>query len=243
MEISKKLPWRMTMTKVKNDLYDYGLSIIQDADAFKFSLDSILLAEFVHFRLTDRKIFDFCTGNAAIPLILSTKTKKKITGVEVQPYIYELAKESVATNGLEQQIELVQESVQSYSKKIEGQADVIICNPPYFKVTKMINANSVKACARHEILLTMHELVVSIARALKSHGQFFLVYDPSRLTELLVALKEKNLAVKKICFVYSNAEKDAMMVMVQGLKDGNDGVVVSKPVIAGRKETYQNIFK
>ena len=42
--------------KVLNDLYDYGLKIYQDTEKFKFSLDSLLLAEFVELKKDDINI-------------------------------------------------------------------------------------------------------------------------------------------------------------------------------------------
>ena len=78
------------MKRILNDLYDYELKIYQYDDKFKFSLDSILLAEFVELKPTTDLIVDFCTGNAPVPLILSTKTKAKIYGFELQKNIFEL---------------------------------------------------------------------------------------------------------------------------------------------------------
>ena len=93
------------MASVVNDLFDYdGLKIYQYDDKFKFSLDSILLAEFVELKANTRSIVDFCTGNAPVPLILSTKTKADIIGVEIQSEIYELAQKSVKINDLEEEI-------------------------------------------------------------------------------------------------------------------------------------------
>ena len=90
------------MASVLNDLFDYdGLKIYQYEDKFKFSLDSILLAEFVELKPTTRTIVDFCTGNAPVPLILSTKTNSRIYGFELQENIYKLAKMSVRENNLE----------------------------------------------------------------------------------------------------------------------------------------------
>ena len=86
------------MKVVKNDLFDYGLSIYQNQDAFKFSLDSILLAEFVERKSTTRLIVDFCTGNGAVPLILSTRMISKVIGFEVQKGAFELAYNSVKLN-------------------------------------------------------------------------------------------------------------------------------------------------
>ena len=40
--------------EVLNDLYDYGLKIYQDNELFKFSLDSLLLAEFVNVDKSDK---------------------------------------------------------------------------------------------------------------------------------------------------------------------------------------------
>lgn len=76
---------------VLNDLFDYdNLKIYQIKGNFKFSLDSILLAEYVKITKNTKNILDLCSGNAAIPLILSTKTKAKITAFEIQEHIYEL---------------------------------------------------------------------------------------------------------------------------------------------------------
>lgn len=235
------------MTKVINDLYDYGLSIVQDTDLFKFSVDSILLAEFVNLRLSDKVIIDFCTGNAAIPLILSTKTKKKIIGVELQENVYRYAKESVSFNHLEHQIRLIHDDVKNIGEYVpEESVDVITCNPPYFKVSsscKLINDDYSKAIARHELCLDLETLIGITSRFLKRNGQFFLVHQASRFTEILFLMKKYRIAVKKVSFVYSNPEKDAIMVLIQGLKDGKEGLKIGKPIIINGKMTYQNIFK
>ena len=85
--------------EIVNRLLNYkGLKRVQNTDWFAFSLDSVLLANFVTINKSTKKIIDFCTGNAPIPLILSTKTDAEITGVEVQEEIYDLAKKSIEIN-------------------------------------------------------------------------------------------------------------------------------------------------
>ena len=62
------------MKKVLNWLYDYpNLKIYQFQDGFKFSLDSILLAEFATIKKDDQQIIDLCTGNGVIPILLAHK--------------------------------------------------------------------------------------------------------------------------------------------------------------------------
>ena len=94
--------------KVKNYLLGYkNLYIYQDTDMFNFSLDSVLLPNFITINKNVQNILDIGCGNAPIPLILSTKTKAHITGVEIQKEVYNLAVESVKINNLEEQINIV----------------------------------------------------------------------------------------------------------------------------------------
>ena len=104
------------MSKVLNDLFDYGLYIFQDGDKFKFSLDSILLAEFVEVGSTINQIVDFCSGNGPVPMILSTKCDASITGIEIQKNIYNLGKESIEYNGLNNKIKFINDNLTNVKK-------------------------------------------------------------------------------------------------------------------------------
>ena len=84
---------------IKNDLFDYpNRYIFQLKDAFKFSLDSLLLAEYTAINKKTKTILDLCTGNASIPLVLSEYTNASIVGFEIQKEIYDLAIKSVEYN-------------------------------------------------------------------------------------------------------------------------------------------------
>ena len=48
--------------------------------------------------LSDKKIIDFCTGNAPIPMLMSFRTKARIFGVELQKAVYDLGAQSVKEN-------------------------------------------------------------------------------------------------------------------------------------------------
>ena len=77
-----------------NDLFDYGYKIYQDDNYFKFSLDSVILAEFVNIKKNKYKVMDLCSGNAPIPMILNLKYNGQldISAIELQKDIYELDK-------------------------------------------------------------------------------------------------------------------------------------------------------
>ena len=84
------------MTKIKNYLLGYeDMYIMQDTEMFNFSLDSVLLPNFVTLNKKINKVMDIGCGNAPIPLILSTLTTADIIGVEIQKESFDLAMESV----------------------------------------------------------------------------------------------------------------------------------------------------
>ena len=233
------------MKVVKNDLFDYGLSIYQDVDGFKFSLDSILLAEFVELKNGNESIVDFCSGNGAIPLILSTKTNSKIVGFEVQEHPFELAFNSVKLNKLSKQIKMVNANLnESFEYVLPESVDIVTCNPPYFKVNPESNINMVmeKAIARHELETNLEEIIMSSRYILKNKGVFYMVHRPERLVEIIELLKKYKFAVKKLQFVYSSFNKNALMVLIKATKNGLDGLKINPPVNVRDYKSYKNIF-
>ncbi len=116
------------------------LKIYQNEEWFKFSIDSVLLPNFLKIKKDTKTILDIGTGNAVIPILLSTKTKVPILGVEIQKDVYELGKLSIYENKLEEQISIICEDIKEYTKRQESDCfDLITCNPPYFKMKIYIN--------------------------------------------------------------------------------------------------------
>lgn len=231
--------------EVQNDLYDYGLKIYQDNELFKFSLDSLLLTEFVDIKKNDRKLLDLCSGNAPLPLIIASRHDIEVTGVEIQKEIYDLALKSIKENNLTN-IKMLNCNVKDLKNYFPGNNfDIITCNPPFFKVdkTSLINEDLKKAMARHEITITLEEILEVVKYLLKESGTFYLVHRPERLEEILVLANKSNLHVKEMIFVYSNIKKDAIMVLLKFRKNARLGVKIKSVVINRNIKTYQNIFR
>jgi len=228
----------------KNDLFDYkDLFVFQNDKDFKFSLDSILLAEFVNIKLTTKTIVDFCTGIGTIPLILSTKTKAKIYGIEVQESVFKLAQKSVQCNNISN-IEYVNDNIfnaKNYFKNI----DIVVCNPPYFKTNpkSLINKNENKAIARHEIATNLKDIIKISGEILKETGHLYLSHRPERLIEIVKILGEYKFSIKKIQLIYSKFEKNAIILLIDACKGGKEGLIVSPPIDISKYNSYQNIFK
>ena len=221
--------------KVKNRLLNFGNNVIfQDDEAFLFSLDSVILANFVSIRLTDKNIVDLCSGNAPIPMLLSFRTKANILGVELQKDIYDLGYESIVSNKMDKQISFVNYDIKNLlDVKYEGKYDVVTCNPPYFKYKEgsLINQNKNKMIARHEVCTNLEEVIKISSYILKTNGTMALVHRPERLMEILFLMRKYNIEPKKMRFVYPKEDRDANMVLIEGSKNGKIGLRMLAPLI------------
>lgn len=220
--------------EVKNYLLGYDdLYIIQDTEMFNFSLDSVLLPNFVTLNKKINKILDIGCGNAPIPLILSTKTEACITGVEIQTKSYELAKKSVSINNLEGKINIINADINELYLDIESDTfDVITCNPPFFEVTdeSKFNKNDYKTIARHEVKLNLDGLFKIAKKLLKNNGNIAIVHRPERLIDIIDSMRKYNIEPKRVQFVYPKTDKDANIVLIEGTKNGNKGLKIEPPI-------------
>ncbi len=233
--------------KVINDLYDYeNYKIVQDNEVFKFSLDSILLAEYVTNLKQSDVVLDLCTGNGAVPFILSNYFPNKIVAFEIQEYIVKLAQEGIKLNGLDKQIELIHDDIRVINNYFPGNNfDVVVANPPYFKYheSSLINENENKAIARHEICLNLEDIFKVVKYALKEYGIFYLVHLPERLEEILYLCEKNRIIAKQIQFIYTKGDKNATMVLIKCIKNAKNSVKVFAPLYIGDYKSYKNIFR
>lgn len=214
-----------------NDLLNYNLKIFQNENYFKYSIDSILLAEFVNINLKTKNILDLCTGNAPIPLVLSTKTDKNIYGVELQQDIYELGVKSVKYNKIKN-IKLINEDAKNILDKFDFKFDIITCNPPYFKVheSSILNKNDVLTIARHELKINLEDIISISSKLINHSGSLYLVHRCDRLIELFSILKKYNFGLRRLQFVYNNKSCDSCFILIEAKYLCKDDLKVLKPL-------------
>ncbi|MGS0973663.1 MAG: tRNA1(Val) (adenine(37)-N6)-methyltransferase [Candidatus Izemoplasmataceae bacterium] len=233
--------------EVVNDLLGYdGLKIIQRTDMFHFSLDSTLLADFVVTTAKTKNIIDLGTGNAPIPLFLSLKTDAAIVGVDIQEAVYDLAKRSVELNNLSKQITIKHQDIKGIHKKYEnGSFDIVTCNPPFFKYieTSNVNKNDFKTIARHEVLITLEEVIKEAKRLLTTKGSLYLVHRTERLMDLMVLLDKHKYSVKRLRFVYSKEGEQSNMVLLEASNNGQTIVKVDPPLYVHEDDGYTDEIK
>ena len=205
-----------------DDLEFKGLKIIQNKEGFCFGIDSILLSDFAKNIKRGTKVLDLGTGTGIIATLLCGKTElSEITGIEVQEEVYEMAKRSIQLNHLEDRFKIIQDNILNLNKYFEKNTfDAIVTNPPYKKKeTGIQNEDTRKLISRHEIEASIEDFVKISKEMLKDKGEFYIVYRPERLVDLLSIMRKNKIEPKKIRFVYSNIQAVSKLVLVQGVKN------------------------
>lgn len=220
--------------EVINYLLGYkDLKIVQNPDMFSFSLDSVLLANFVTLNKNISKILDIGCGNAPIPMILSTKTDASITGVEIQKEVYDLAVKSISINSLEDRISIINDDINNLANNLDTDSyDVIICNPPFFKVSDGSNFNNseYKIIARHEVNLNLEQLFSVSKKLLKNGGVVAVVHRPDRLIDIISTMRKNNIEPKRLRLIYPKVDRDCNMILIEGSKNGRPGLKILPPL-------------
>lgn len=214
--------------EVLNDLLGYeGLKIYQRPDLFNFSLDSTILAYYSTVNAKTKKIMDLCCGNAYIPIFLTLRTNAHIDGIEIQKLSYDLAQKSVSYNNLNDQITIYNEDLKNAHLFLGvSQYDLVTVNPPYFeyKDTSLVNDSDYLTIARHEVKVTLNEVVREAFILLKDGGTFSMVHRASRLVDCLNAFRENNIEPKRLLFIYpkTNSE-EALAIFIEGKRSRKKG--------------------
>lgn len=219
--------------EVLNDLLGYdNLKIYQNPDWFSFSLDSVLLPNFVTLRAKTEKIIDLGTGNLPIPLILSTRTKAKIVAVEIQEDVYKMADKTRHYNKLEDQIELLNMDIKDLKSIYDPDTfDVVVSNPPYFRYQKESNINEDvhKTIARHEKMITLEEIISMGSYLLKNGGVFAIVHRTERLMDIFKFMEKYHIIPKRVQLIYPKVNDESNLVLVEGTKNGRSGIKFLPP--------------
>ncbi|WP_112179099.1 tRNA1(Val) (adenine(37)-N6)-methyltransferase [Paraliobacillus zengyii] len=229
------------MVELKDDerldflLADESMQIIQSPNVFSFSLDAVLLANFTQVPIKRGKILDLCTGNGVVPLLLSKRSNVKITGVEIQERLYDMAIRSVQFNKKEDQINLIHGDLKEMPSYFgNDKFDLVTVNPPYFKTINAAhhNKNDYLTIARHEICCTLEDVISSCSRLVKSGGKLSMVHRPNRLVDILTLCRAYKLEPKRMQLVYPKEGKEANILLIEAIRDGNPDLKILSPLYA-----------
>lgn len=239
-----------------DDLQCKGYQIIQNSGMFCFGMDAVLLANYVRFKCGGRYL-DLGTGTGIIPILLAAKeygdealtreerladlcdVDRKIVndarfiGIELQPACADMAARSVSLNGLDGLVRIDNGDIKEVSCNYKKASfDIVTSNPPYIKGSHGLeNPDAPKNIARHEVHVTLDQVVAAAEHALKPGGSFYMIHKPFRLAEIFECLHEHRLEPKRMQLVHPYIDKEPNMVIVEAVKGGNSMIKIDPPMI------------
>ncbi len=205
-----------------------NIKICQPKEGYRFSVDALILAHFINLKRI-KTIVDVGAGTGIIGIVLAKKyPEAKVTMIEIQPDISELAKESLRINKMENRIRVLCSDAKEFN---ETGFDLIVSNPPFRRAgTGRISPKEIKALARHEISLTITDIAKIGQRVLRNRGRLCMIHLPERLTEIVRVMSRHGLEIKRLRFVHSKSDSEAKMVLVEAVKGGRVAVKVDPPL-------------
>jgi tRNA1(Val) A37 N6-methylase TrmN6 len=208
------------------------VSILQPTKGFRFTLDSLLLADFCRIRPRDR-VLEPGAGTGIISIALAKKfPSARFVADEVEPQAYGLLRLNIERNGLVDAITTVKRDLRHLSRSIPPETfDTIVANPPYVKFgTGRISPSPERRGARQEQTATLTAWL-NLQGLLKNRGRYFLVFPANRAAELLSLLRKKHLEPKRLRSVHPFVDKPASLLLIESIKGAGIGLEIQPPLI------------
>jgi tRNA1Val (adenine37-N6)-methyltransferase len=235
----------MTMSE-KSIRINENIELIQSTNGLTFGTDAYLLAAFASGG-AKKVCADLGSGTGVIPLLsMANKRFKKIYAIELQERFADLIEKNVTINGFDDRISVICADFRNVTAKhTDGEVDVVTANPPYMRSDSgKRNEHDEKFIARHEVFGGIDDFCACASRLLKHGGKFYTVWRPDRLADLVCALRQHRLEVKKMVFVHATPQSQPSVVLVQSTKGAAAGNTVSRPLFLhdNREDAKNNVL-
>jgi len=174
-----------------DDFYRGRVRLIQPKKGYRFATDAPLLAAFVELRPQD-DVCELGTGNGVVAVLLGLRPFRRLTAIEIQPRLADMARRNVAGNDLAGRIDIVEADLRTW--RPGRRFDVVVSNPPYHEKKAGFRCpDQEKAIAKHEVTCDIMEIMQAVSALLKAEGRAFFVYPAAREGDFRAAAEKNGL--------------------------------------------------
>ena len=214
-----------------DDLEFNGLKLIQNKFGYKFSTDSVLLANFGKAKRNDVYV-DLCSGSAVVAILFLCKNNiQRGYAVEIQEKLADMAERSIKFNKLDDKLNVINDDLKNAVKIFGSESvDVITINPPYNEVGETSISDEI-ATATHELKTNLATIAEVSSKILKFGGKLFMVHRCDRLASIIYEFKKNNLEPKVLRIVYPKKDKAPNLVLIEAKKGAKAGLIIQNPLI------------
>lgn len=247
------------MARYATDLGIDDFIVFQDTDDYAFSQDSVFLANMAKLSPSDAVLDLGCGSGILSTLALVKKHVKKAVGIELQPRVADMARDSAIQNGLQDKFEVICADVKDIRSILKAESfDKVLCNPPYFTNSGNsgqksvsdegndalnINAKTEKSVSRTESTATLDDFVKGASYALRFGGDAWFVIKADRMASLIYSLKSYNLEPKEATLIYPKPTSDVDVVIIKARKGAKEGLKISSFFVTDDNGEYTDKYK
>ena len=210
----------------QDTFFNGKVTVKQERKGYRFSLDAVILAHRVRPKLGER-VVDLGTGCGIVPLIIGFRYPEiQMFGIEIQKELADIADDNVRDNGMERNIRIFCRDIRNIQPAMfQGPVDIVVSNPPFHKAASgRINPNRQRAVARHEIRITLIDVIKAAGDLLKRAGLFVLVDTPERLPELVQHMRSCRIEPKNVRFIHSREKSESCLLYTSDAADESSSV-------------------
>ena len=215
-----------------DDLMRSGRKVIQSANEFCFSMDSVLLAHFPKYK-RKYKVLDLGTGTGVMPLLIADEVSS-IDAIELNSTMAEIAKRNVELNDLGDKISVIEGDYRLFKTYFKSESfDLVLANPPYRAIgSGAVNEIKGIATARHEFTATLEDVVTAARFALKYHGIFCMIHITERLCEIVDVLHRHQFEMKRLRLIQPKFNRPPNLMLIESMVGGAPGSLkIETPLI------------
>lgn len=194
---------------------------------------SSLLAWYVRPKKGDLLIELGC-GCGIVSAYLAMNYEISIHCIEKNEFLAELARETVKLNSLESRMFVHNVSCEGVRKVFTAeQFDMVISNPPHH-MTGAPSPSKLRSESRSMSFEEAETFIDATAYLLRNRGKFVFVLSCEHLMFWLDGFMKRKLQPKKLVPIYGDPKRDAVLVIVEGVKNGGIGLKLEPPIVLKR---------
>ena len=205
----------------------------------KVGTDGVLLGAWVRTGKVKR-ILDIGTGTGLIALMLAQRSEAEIDAIEIEKRAAEQARDNINICPWANRITIHPISLQDYFPDVKY--DLIVSNPPYFTNSQAYSGNT-RALARHNLSLSMNELLLGITRLINKNGRFALIYPAESFDLLIENASATGFFACRITHVLPNPQSKIKRILAEFSRERSTAEYDKIIIEEGRRHQYSQKYK
>lgn len=222
------------MKLTRDVVSDGALVIFQSESGYRFGLDAVLLATDIPSLSPDSHVVDLGAGSGAVGLMIASRRPDvTVDSIELQSSLYELLERNIHHNNLADQVTPISGDVRQHTLLLEPHsADLVVCNPPYYRVGKG-KASPVRerAVAHQEMNGGLRDFLKAAQYVAKPRGWLKLVLPPMRLSDLMLSIARTDFLPASVRFIHAKPGRDAYLMEWRFRRNSSPQFRVLEPLV------------